>query len=132
MTAGEPRRDLENNPPPGGRPPGPEEARGHGREGGGPRGGDSAEVWDRRDGINFVERLDLLAEKRGREYFQGAKGGCVHFNKSEPRPLTLPQVCSVRSNQMLPASVLKPLAMECGPSACFEQYKLRRANRLVR
>ena len=33
---------------------------------------------------------------------------------------------------MLPASVAKLLAIECGPLACFEQYTLRRASRLVR
>jgi hypothetical protein len=32
-----------------------------------------------------------------------------------------PQVCSVRSNQMLPSSLAKLLAMECSPLACFEQ-----------
>ena len=33
----------------------------------------------------------------------------------------------MRSNQILPASLAKPLAIECGPLACFEQYTLRRA-----
>ena len=41
-------------------------------------------------------------------------------------------VCSIRSNQMLPSSLAKPLAMECSPLACFEQYTLRRASRLVK
>jgi len=51
-----------------------------------------------------------------------------------PQNLHLPSahVCSVRSNQTLPASLAKPVAIECGPSACLEQYKLRRASRLVR
>ena len=30
-------------------------------------------------------------------------------------PLPPPQVCSVRSNQMLPSSVVNDLAIECGP-----------------
>ena len=51
-----------------------------------------------------------------------------------PQYVHLPSahVCSMRSNQMLPASLAKPLAMECLPLACFEQYTLRRASRLVR
>ena len=51
-----------------------------------------------------------------------------------PQNLHLPSahVCSVRSNQTLPVSLAKPVAIEWGPLACFEQYKLRRASRLVR
>lgn len=53
------------------------------------------------------------------------------FDVEVARSVPTIQVCAIDSNQMLPSSVEKDLAMECLPFADFEQYTLRRAMRLV-